>query len=143
MTLKEKAQEAYQEALARGREQEEEARQEEAEKARLTFVGAFGVEPERVDGSLIYVEGLEIRRHVVTGRRPHFTLLGDCPNCSRRCDSVEFADLAELGLLLAEFRPAPNHHCYGSADGPKRDTWQDKLAAAIIEAIEERLPSIE
>lgn len=67
-----------------------------------------------------------------------FTVRGTCPLCGTSIYSRACWNIADVGKMLTDFEPNFNHRC--PFEPVPATTWQDKLAEAIAEAIEEIYP---
>jgi hypothetical protein len=60
---------------------------------------------------------------------------GLCPKCGHNCWSYDCYSEDDIGSMLVGFHPSYDHCCPPESTG--QVSWQEKLAAALAEAIEE------
>lgn len=80
---------------------------------REAFVQVFEIEPERVEGDVVEIEGVRLQLRL-WGERPVFHVLGTCLHCGREgVPSVPCYGYGEVGAQLQRFVPMVEgeHYC--------------------------------
>lgn len=113
---------------------------DKCEQAILRWLKDHDITNAAVAGKTVITNDLVLQAEFSVNRICGWHVQGNCPKCGESVWSINTYDahnLVALGDSIVNFRPDFDHHCNTEAGPAQTQTWQEKMAEAIAEAIKE------